>query len=62
MYPLSSQGSQSRGKREKQDYKRSGEQIEMLTFLGESRRGTFPGGSDGKVSAYNLGDLGSIPW
>ena len=25
------------------------------TFLG------FPGGSDGKVSAYNAGDLGSIP-
>ena len=22
---------------------------------------TFPGGSDGKVSAYNAGDLGSIP-
>ena len=21
----------------------------------------FPGGSDGKASAYNLGDLGSIP-
>ena len=21
----------------------------------------FPGGSDGKVSAYNTGDLGSIP-
>ena len=21
----------------------------------------FPGGSDGKVSAYNVGDLGSIP-
>ena len=21
----------------------------------------FPGGSDGKVSAYNMGDLGSIP-
>ena len=21
----------------------------------------FPGGSDGKVSVYNLGDLGSIP-
>ena len=24
-------------------------------------RGIFPGGSDGKVSAYNAGDLGSIP-
>ena len=22
---------------------------------------TFPGGSDGKVSVYNVGDLGSIP-
>ena len=22
----------------------------------------FPGGSDGKVAAYNVGDLGSIPW
>ena len=22
---------------------------------------TFPGGSDGKVSVYNAGDLGSIP-
>ena len=21
----------------------------------------FPGGSDGKASAYNMGDLGSIP-
>ena len=23
--------------------------------------GDLPGGSDGKASAYNLGDLGSIP-
>ena len=23
--------------------------------------GDFPGGSDGKASAYNAGDLGSIP-
>jgi len=22
----------------------------------------FPSGSDGKASAYNVGDLGSIPW
>ena len=22
----------------------------------------FPGGSDGKESAYNVGDLGPIPW
>ena len=26
-----------------------------------SRTKGFPGGSDGKVSAYNVGDLGSIP-
>ena len=26
-----------------------------------SRSNDFPGGSDGKVSAYNAGDLGSIP-
>ena len=25
------------------------------------RRSDFPGGSDGKVSAYNVGDAGSIP-
>ena len=25
------------------------------------KRGIFPGGSDGKESAYNAGDLGSIP-
>ena len=24
-------------------------------------RAYFPGGSDGKASAYNVGDLGSIP-
>ena len=24
-------------------------------------RNNFPGGSDGQVSAYNAGDLGSIP-
>ena len=24
-------------------------------------KGSFPGGSDGKASAYNAGDLGSIP-
>ena len=24
-------------------------------------RGIFPGGSDGKVSAYNAGNLGSVP-
>ena len=26
------------------------------------RNTIFPGGSDGKASAYNAGDLGSIPW
>ena len=31
--------------------------IYMLTF----KTWDFPGGSDGKESAYNLGDLGSIP-
>ena len=29
--------------------------IYVFHFMG------FPGGSDGKVSAYNVGDLGSIP-
>ena len=29
-------------------------------FSGGSRN--FPGGSDCKASAYNVGDLGSIPW
>ena len=29
---------------------------DRLAFLG------FPGGSDGKESAHNAGDLGSIPW
>ena len=24
-------------------------------------KGSFPGDSDGKASAYNVGDLGSIP-
>ena len=27
----------------------------------EFNPGDFPGGSDGKVSAYNVGDPGSIP-
>ena len=31
------------------------ERIPTPVFLG------FPGGSDGKASAYNVGDLGSIP-
>ena len=28
---------------------------------GDSLISHFPGGSDGKASAYNVGDLGSIP-
>ena len=39
-----------------------------LTFIGgrllawvTSIKSSFPGGSDGKVSAYNVGDLGLIP-
>ena len=31
--------------------------MSILTFL----IGTYPGGSDGKASAYNVGDPGSIP-
>ena len=31
--------------------------MSILTFL----IGTHPGGSDGKVSAYNVGELDSIP-
>ena len=31
-------------------------------FTGQQcRKATFPGGSDGKASAYNADDLGSIP-
>ena len=32
----------------------------MIIFEGD-QRSEFPGGSDGKASAYNPGDLGSIP-
>ena len=32
-----------------------------LLFLSASVSSDFPGGSDGKASAYNVGDLGSIP-
>ena len=32
----------------------------MLLFMGE-KKWDFPGGSDGRVSAYNAGDPGSIP-
>ena len=34
-------------------------QMSILFFLQEVK--DFPGGSDGKASAYNAGDLGSIP-
>ena len=33
----------------------------FLEKLTESNVFCFPGGSDGKASAYNAGDLGSIP-
>ena len=40
----------------------------VITFLPRSKRLSisgvmmdFPGGSDGKASVYNVGDLGSIP-
>ena len=32
-----------------------------MNSLDPSWRKDFPGGSDGKASAYNAGDLGSIP-
>ena len=32
----------------------------LITVVGYPS-GNFPGGSDGKASAYNVGDLGSIP-
>ena len=40
--------------------------VPLLFFLLYLRRGfvstrDFPGGSEGKASAYNAGDLGSIP-
>ena len=36
--------------------------LNHLLFLSFSRGSLdFPGGSGGKVSAYNVGDLGSIP-
>ena len=33
----------------------------MQIGIGLVKRGHFPGGSDGKESAYDAGDLGSIP-
>ena len=35
--------------------------IMMICITVQSCTADFPGGSDGKVSAYNVGDLGSIP-
>ena len=36
--------------------------IEISALLFSLRKSwDFPGGSDGKASAYNVGDLGSIP-
>ena len=34
---------------------------QKITFLSTTYIWGFPGGSDGKVSAYNVGDPGSIP-
>ena len=37
--------------------------LECLLLFNRSIEGwIFPGGSDGKASAYNAGDLGSNPW
>ena len=33
----------------------------MKQFIGHYSESDFPGSSDGKASAYNVGDLGSIP-
>ena len=33
----------------------------IYIYLHGDTQPDFPGGSDGKVSAYNAGDLGSIP-
>ena len=35
--------------------------INNATVYGRGKKWDFPGGSDGKVSAYNVGDPGSIP-
>ena len=37
------------------------ELISALNKVAETLNWSFPGGSDGKVSAYNVGDPGSIP-
>ena len=39
------------------DYKGSKKELESLKMKQED----FPGGSDGKASVYNAGNLGSIP-
>ena len=33
----------------------------ILIYFVINKKHTFPGGSDGKLSAYNVGDPGSIP-
>ena len=39
-----------------------GHETDALRIRAPVRRNTdFPGGSDGKASAYNAGDLGSVP-
>ena len=35
--------------------------LTWLTFITPPKHFNFPGGSDGKASAYNAGDLASIP-
>ena len=35
--------------------------VHVVTRIGHDLVNIFPGGSDGKASAYNAGDLGSIP-
>ena len=51
--------------RKKENTEQSGGQSQLLEFKSSLLCLTlwedFPGGSDGKVSAYNEGDLGSIP-
>ena len=43
-------------------YMESRKMVVQNLFTGQQwRKATFPGGSDGKASAYNAGDLGSIP-
>ena len=43
------------------DYK-DGYYNSLFRKLFKNNNNNFPGSSDGKASAYNAGDLGSIPW